>query len=121
MVPSPASGTGSHARCWQAGQNSLGGMASSPHLAQRKAVSVPSRARSKKCFSVTTGSLTAEEAHEHGGQVAAERVGQADAGPVDLPRPRLAAELGGDLGDLRGAGGADGMALGLEPARGIHG
>src|SRR5436309_3532524 len=101
MVPSPARVTGVHARWWQAGQNSLGGIASSPHLPQRTAVSVPSRARSKKLFTVTTGvSLTAEQADEDGGEIAAEGVGEADAGAVDLARAGLAAELRRDLGDL---------------------
>src|SRR5262245_45268015 len=121
IVPSPASVTGSHARCWHAGQYSLGGITSSLHLPQRRAVSAPSRAFSKKCLSVITGSVTAEEAHEHGGEVAAERVGQADTGALDLPRPGLAAKLGGDLGDLRGAGRADGMSFRLEPTGRIDG
>src|SRR5687767_3361948 len=85
------------------------------------AVSSPSRARSKKCRSVITGSVTAEDADQHGGRVAAERVREPLAGAFHLARPRLAAQLRDDFGDLRGARGADGMALGLEPAGGVHG
>src|SRR5512134_859013 len=116
MFPAPASGTGAQSRSWQAGQNSFGGMASSPHLPHRMPVRRPARACSKKCFSVSTWSATAEEAHEHGRGVAAQRVGQARLRALDLARPGLAAELGRDLGDLAGAGGADRMPLGLEPA-----
>src|SRR6266542_3023720 len=143
-----ASVTGAHARSWHAGQNSLGGRASAPHLPQRTAVSVPSRARSKKFLSVITGLfdvggsdrrssptpptgsplprrhdglLTAEQADEDGGEVAAERVGEADAGALDLARAGLTAELRGDLGDLGRARGADRMPLGLEAARGVDG
>src|SRR5258705_11349245 len=121
MVPSPASVTDVHARWWQAGQNSLGGIASAPHLPQRTAVSVPSRACSKKFLRVITVLLTAEQADEDGGEVAAERVGEADAGALDLARAGLAAELRGDLGDLGRARGADRMPLGLEAAGGIDG
>src|SRR5262245_25371608 len=96
-------------------------MANSPHLPQRMPVSRPARASSKKCFSVSTCSVTAEEAHEDGGRVAAEGVREPGASALDLTRSRLAAELGDDFRDLGGAGGADGMALGLEAARGIHG
>src|SRR5215470_11926836 len=84
-------------------------------------VSRPARASSKKCFSVSTCSVTAEEAHENGGRIASEGVGKSGTGALDLPSARLAAELGDDLRDLGSAGGADGMALGLEAARGIHG
>src|SRR5262245_62652995 len=95
-------------------------MASSPHLPQRMPVSRPARASSKKCFSVSTCSVTAEEAHENGGRVASEGVGESGTGALDLPPACLAAELGDDLRDLGSAGGADGMALGFEAARGIH-
>src|SRR2546426_2893046 len=84
-------------------------------------VRAPSRARSKNWFSVTPVSVTAEEAHEHGGRVAAERVGEPATGALALPRARLVAQLGDDLADLGRARGADRMALGLEPARGVHG
>jgi hypothetical protein len=47
-------------------------------------------------------------------------MGQAGPGAVHLALPRLAAELGDDLRDLGGSGGADRVALGLEPAGGIH-
>src|SRR5215831_7303421 len=96
-------------------------MASSPHLPQRIPVSRPARASSKKCFSVSTRSVTAEEAHEDGGGIAAEGVREPGPSALDLTRSRLAAELGDDFRDLGGPGGADGMALGLEAARGIHG
>src|SRR5439155_24581283 len=59
IVPSPESGTGAHARLPQAGQNSFGGIAISPHAVQRMPVSWPSRARSKKFLRVITGSFTA--------------------------------------------------------------
>src|SRR3990167_9249703 len=120
MVPSPLSGTGAHARCWQAGQNSFGGIASSPHLPQRMPVRRPARASSKKLFSVITRSVTAEQADQDGGGVAAQGVSEADAGAIHLAGAGLAAELGDDLADLRGARGADGMPLGLEPAGRIH-
>src|ERR1700730_18419665 len=94
-------------------------MASSPHLPQRMPVSRPSRASSKKCFSVSTRSVTAEEAHEHGGRIPSEGMRQARASALDLTRPRLTTKLGDDLGDLGGAGRADGMALGLQAAGGI--
>ncbi len=61
-LPVPLSGSGSHLRCWQLGQNSFGGSARTPHSAQRIPVSRPARASSKKCFSVTTRSFTAEQA-----------------------------------------------------------
>src|SRR5690348_17255539 len=96
-------------------------MASSPHLPQRMPVSRPARASSKKCFSVSTCSVTTEEAHEDGGRIASEGVGESGAGALDLALPRLPAELGDDLGDLSGARGTNGMALGLETARGVHG
>src|SRR5919106_5955953 len=121
MVPSPDSATGSHWRCEHSGQNSLGGTARAPHRPQRTAVSCPSRAFSKKWRSVITGSVTAEERHEHGGGVAAERVSETDPGAIDLPPGRLAPQLGDHLGDLGGAGGADGVPLGLEAARRVDG
>src|SRR5512147_873327 len=114
MLPAPASGTGAQFRSWQVGQNSFGGMASSPHLPHRMPVRRPARTSSKKCFSVSTWSATAEEAHDDGGGVAAQRVGQACPRPLDLARAGLAPELGDDLGDLAGAGGADRVPLGLE-------
>src|SRR5215470_7340948 len=95
-------------------------MASSPHLPQRMPVSRPARASSKKCFSVSTFSVTAEETPEHRGRVAPEGVRQAGARAVDLTRAGLAAKLGDDLRDLRGARGADGVALGLEAAGRVH-
>src|SRR5581483_7211633 len=116
MVPSPESWTGSQARSWHAGQNSRGGSASSPHRAQRIPVRRPSRARSKNPLSVITGSVTAEQAHQDGRGVAAQGVDEARAGALDLPGAGLAAELGDDLGHLGGAGGPDGVALGLEAA-----
>src|SRR3990167_1348802 len=95
-------------------------MASSPHFPQRTPVNCPSRARSKKWRSVTTGSATAEETHEHGGGVSAEGVGEAGPGTVHLPGPGFPAELGDDLGDLGRARRADRMPLRLEPARRVH-
>src|SRR5262245_52696405 len=121
MVPPPASGTDSQPRLPQETQNSLGGMASSPHCVQRMAVSRPARTSAKKSFRLTTSSVTAEQAHEHGGSVAAQCVGEAGARALDLPRAPLAPELGHDLGDLGGAGGADRVALGLEAARDVDG
>src|SRR5437870_11834760 len=76
-------------------------MASSPHLPQRTPVSSPSRARWKNWCNVMTGSVTAEQAHEDGGGVAAEGVGEADTRVAHLTRARLAAELGDDLRDPR--------------------
>src|SRR6266545_3100921 len=72
MAPMPSSDTGVQLRSWHAGQNSFGGIASSPHLPQRMPVKRPALASSKKCFSVITRSATAEEAHEDGGGIAAE-------------------------------------------------
>src|SRR5215470_1795936 len=95
-------------------------MASSPHLPQRIPVSRPARASSKKCFKVSTCSVTAEEAHDDGGRIAAEGVREPGPSALDLTGSRLPTELGDDFRDLGGAGGADGMALGLEAARGIH-
>src|SRR5215470_9597472 len=92
-------------------------MASSPHEPQRIAVSWPPRAFSKNARAVTVGSVTTEEAHQDGRGVAAERVRESPARPLDLPGPGLAAELGDDLGHLRGAGRADRVALGLQPSR----
>src|SRR5687767_14228182 len=113
MVPSPASGTDSQARLPQDAQNSFGGMASSPHWVQRIPVSRPARTSAKKSFRLTTSSVTAKQAHEHGGGIAAQRVGEPGPGALHLPGAGLAAELGHDLGYLGGAGGADGMSLGL--------
>src|SRR5437899_6425768 len=97
MVPSPESGTGSQRRAPHSGQSSFGGTASTPQPPQRIPVSAPSRACSKKRPSVTRDvslpgddSLTAEEAHEDGGGVAAQRVGEAAPRALDLPRTRLA-------------------------------
>src|SRR5215468_9100053 len=106
MVPSPPRGTDSQPRLPQEAQNSLGGIASSPHCVQRMAVSRPARTSAKKSFRLTTSSVTAEQAHEHGGSIAAQRVGEARARALDLARARLATELGHDLGDLGGPGGA---------------
>src|SRR5262245_8726069 len=121
MVPSPASATDSQPRLPQEAQNSLGGIASSPQSVQRMAVSRPARTSAKKSFRLTTSSVTAKQAHEHGGSVAAQCVGEAGARALDLARSRLAAELGHDLGDLGGASGADRMALGLEAAGDVDG
>src|SRR5215472_11278573 len=110
-VPVPCSGTSSHCRSWQRGQSSLGGIARSPQLRQRIAESRPARASSKNPLSVITRSVTAEQAHEHRGGVAAQRVHQTGGRALDLARARFAAELGGDLADLRGTGRADGMSL----------
>src|SRR5207244_11013888 len=68
-----------------------------------------------------SASLAAEQGHEHGGGVAAQRVREADAGAVHLAAAGIVTQLGDDLGDLGGAGGADRMALGLQTTRGIHG
>src|SRR5438876_9290141 len=51
---------------------------SAPHFPQRTPVSRPFRARAKKRCSVMTGSVTAEEAHEDRGGVAAEGVGESE-------------------------------------------
>src|SRR5262245_35291500 len=118
-LPVPVSGTSSHCRSRQPGQSSFGGIASSPQLPQRMAVSRPARASSKKPFSVITRSVTAKETHEHRRGVAAQGVHEACPRPIDLSRARLAAELRHDLADLRRAGGADRMALGLEAAGGV--
>src|SRR4029450_12965861 len=117
MVPSPASGTDSQARLPQDSQNSFGGIASSRHWVQRIPVSRPCRTSAKKSFRLTTSSVTAEQAHEHGGGIASERMGETGPGVLHLARAGLTAELGHDLGDLRGAGGANGVSLGLVPAR----
>src|SRR5207245_8870831 len=100
MVPSPESGTGSQRRAPHSGQSSLGGTARAPQPPQRIPVSAPSRACAKKRPSVTPevslpceDSLTAEEAHEDGGGVAAEGVGEAATRALDLPRTRLTAQL----------------------------
>src|SRR2546430_13499092 len=121
MLPTPASGTGVQSRSWQAGQNSFGGMASSPHLPHRIPVRRPARASSKKCFSGSTRSATAKEAHQHGGGIAAQGVRQARSRALDLARACFAPKLGGDFGNLRGSGGADRVTLGLETARRIDG
>src|SRR5207253_1095403 len=121
MAPPPAKGMGAQSRSWHAGQNSLGGMARSPHRRHRIAVSRPARASSKKCLSVTTRSATAEKADEDRGGVAAEGVRQARARALDLAQAGFATQLGDDHGDLRGARGADGMPLGLEAARRVDG
>src|SRR6266480_1742567 len=71
--------------------------------------------------SVTADSVTTEEAHEDGGGVSAQRVREAALRALHLSRPGLAAQLGDDLADLRGAGGADGVALGLQATRRVHG
>src|SRR2546428_478150 len=119
IVPSPSSCTGCHSCAWHAGHSSFGGIASSPHAPQRTAVNCPSCARSKKVRRVIAGSVTAEEAHEHGGGVAAEGVSQAGPCAVDLARAGLPAQLRDDLRDLRSARRADGMALRLQTARWI--
>src|SRR2546425_4821850 len=128
MVPSPESGTGSQRRAPHSGQSSFGGTARAPQPPQRIPVSAPSRACAKKRPSVTPevslpweASLTAEEAQGDGGGVAAGGGGEAATRALDLPRTRLTAQLRDDLADLRRAGGADRMALGLQPARRVHG
>src|SRR5512132_1043498 len=121
MVPSPESVVGSQARSEHSGQNSRGGMASAPQRPQRTAASSPAPAFSKNCFWVSMGSVSPEQRDEHGGGVAAERVGESDTRAIHLASAGVVAQLRDDLRDLRGAGGADRMALGLEPARGIHG
>src|SRR2546426_6622921 len=128
MVPSPESGTGSQRRARHSGQSSFGGTARAPQPPQRIRVSAPSRACAKRGPSVTQevslpceDSLTAEEAQEEGGGVAAEGVGEAATRALDLPRTRLTAQLRDDLADLRRAGGADRVALGLQPARWVYG
>src|SRR5262249_49095199 len=103
------------------GHSSFGGIESSPHEPQRMAVSWPPRAFSKKARAVSEGSVTTEEANQDGRGVAAERVREALAGPLDLARAGVAAELRDDLGDLRGARRPDRVALGLQAARRIHG
>src|SRR5438874_9893994 len=121
MVPSPESGTASQRRAPHSGHSAFGGTASVPQPPQRIPVSSPARARSKKRPSVIPDSVTAEEAHEDGRGVAAERVGEAAPRAFDLPRAGLAAQLGHDLADLRRPRGADRVALGLQTARRVHG
>src|SRR5688572_32961929 len=121
ISPSPESGTGDHCRRPHSGHSSRGGIASAPQPSHLIPTSFPSRARSKKDWSVIDGSLTAEQAHEHRRRVAAERMRQAGPRAVDLARSGFGAKLGDDLADLRGAGGADGMALRLQPSRRIDG
>src|SRR5438876_10721260 len=94
---------------------------SAPHFPQRTPVGRPFRARAKKRCSVMTGSVTAEEAHEHRGGVAAEGVGESDTRLVHLARAGLAAELGDDLGDLRRARRADRVPFRFETTRGVDG
>src|SRR5262245_51962938 len=118
-LPVPCRGTSSQRRSRQPGHSSFGGMASSPQLPQRIAESRPALASSKKPFSVITRSVTTEQAHQDRRGIAAERVRETDRRAVDLSRPRLAAELGDDLANLRRAGRADRMALGLEATGGI--
>ena len=65
--------------------------------------------------------VPAEEAHEHGRRVPAERVGQPDPGALDLASSRLAAQLRGDLGHLRRARRPDRVTLGLEPPGRVDG
>jgi hypothetical protein len=43
-------------------------------------------------------------------------MGEADAGTLDLARPRLASQVSSDLVDVGDAGGPDGAALGLQGA-----
>src|SRR2546427_6023462 len=112
MAPPPAKGMGAQSRSWHAGQNSLGGMARSPHRRHRIAVSRPARASSKKCLSVTTRSATAEKADEDRGGVAPEGERHARARALDLAPAGLPTQLGAGLGDPRGTRRADGMALG---------
>src|SRR5262249_41635322 len=95
-------------------------MASSPHEPQRIAVSCPARAFSKNARAVRVGSVTTEEAHQNGRGVAAQCVRGPRARAADLARPGLAAELSHDLRDLRGAGRADRVALGLQAPRWVH-
>src|SRR5688572_14215894 len=120
-LPVPCRGTSSHRRSWQLGQSSFGGIASSPQLPHRIAESRPSRASSKKPFSVITRSVTAEQAHQDRRGIAAEGVHEARRGAIDLSRARFTAKLRDDLADLRGAGRPDGVALGLESAGGVDG
>src|SRR5213593_5239523 len=121
MVPSPESGSGFQSRWPQASQNSFGGISRLPQRPHLMAVSRPAPAVSKNVLSVIAVSVTAEQAHENGGGVAPERVGEADLGAIDLARAGLAAELGDDFDDLSRAGGADRMSLGLQATRRVHG
>src|SRR4029453_14910344 len=121
IMPSPRRSTGCHARVWQAGHSCRGGMASSPHEPHLRAVSWPARTRSKKARAVMGDSVTAEETHQDRRGVAPERVGEPGLGAVDLARAGLAADLRDDLGDLGGAGRADGMPLGLHAAGRVDG
>src|SRR5512132_969853 len=95
-------------------------MASMPQPLHLMPVSVPCRARSKKFWRVTPGSVTAEQAHEDGRGVAAQGVGEAGPGTFHLAPPGFTTQLRDDLGDLRGTRGTDRVALGLEPARRVH-
>src|SRR2546425_433339 len=121
MVPSPESASGFQSRWPQASQNSLGGISRLPQRPHLMAVSRPSRAVSKNFLSVTAVSVTAEQAHENRGRVAAEGVGEAHLGAIDLALTSLTAKLGHDLDDLRGAGRADRVSLGLQAPRRIDG
>src|SRR5258706_12293570 len=107
MVPSPESVVGCQERSAHSGQNSRGGMARARQGPRRTAWSSPAPAFSKNCFCVSIASLTPEQRDEHGGGVAAERVGEADARAIHLAPAGVVAELRDDLGDLRSAGGAD--------------
>src|SRR5262245_43069318 len=120
MVPAPDSGTGSHRRAPHSGHSSLGGTARAPQPPQRMAVSAPSRTCSKNRPRVSVDSVTTEQTDEHGRGVAAERVGEAASGALDLTRSCLAAQLRDDLADLRGARRSNRMAFGLQPARWVH-
>src|SRR4029450_233594 len=119
IVPSPLSGTGSHARSAHDGQNSFGGIARGPPRWPRTPISWPARAFSKKARCEIAGSVTAEQGDQDGGGVAAERVGETHPGAVHLARTGVLPELGDDLRDLRRARGSDRMSLGLETARRI--
>src|SRR5438094_395119 len=72
MAPSPESGADFQSRWPQASQNSLGGISRLPQRPHLMAVSRPSRAVSKNVLSVIAVSVTAEQAHAHGGGAAAE-------------------------------------------------
>src|SRR5262249_13886361 len=88
--------------------------ASAPQRPHRIPLSRPARDSSKKPFRWITRSVTAEQAHQNGRGIPAESMGEPGGSALHLTGPGLTAELGDDLHDLGGAGGADRVALGLQ-------
>jgi len=73
------------------------------------------RALIEALITAKSDGLLLQDVHR-AGRAEADDVGEADLGVWDLAVAGLAAEVGGDLIDVGGAGGADGMALGDEAA-----